>query len=225
VRILIVEDDVRIAEPIAADLRRQGHVVDVAADGRSGLQFARTGVYDLLLLDIMLPEIDGIEMARQLRAERSPSLILMLTARDTLGDKVTSLDVGADDYVVKPVALEELSARIRALGRRGFEARETILAHGELRLDPEARRAFVGQMVLALTPAEYALLEAFLRNPRQTLSKTSLLDKISGFDRAAGDESIKTHVTNLRRKIRESGGAPEAIETVYGYGYRLGAVS
>lgn len=224
-RILIVEDDIRISEPISDDLRRQGHVVDVAGDGLAGLRFARTGVYDLLLLDIMLPEIDGIEVARRLRAEKSPSLILMLTARDTLGDKVTSLDVGADDYVVKPVALEELSARIRALGRRGFESRETILTHGDLRIETGARRAFVVTTPLGLTPAEFTLLESFLRHPRQTLSKTSLLDKISGFDREAGEESIKTHVTNLRRKIREAGGTADAIATVYGYGYRLGTLT
>lgn len=221
-RILIVEDDIRISEPTADDLRRQGHVVDLAADGDAGLTFARTGVYDVILLDIMLPSIDGIEVARLLRAERSTALILMLTARDSLGDKVTSLDVGADDYVVKPVALEELSARIRALGRRGFESRATVLEHGTLRLEPGARRAFVVETPLALTPAEYAMLENFLRYPRQTFSKTSLLDKISGFDRAAGEESIKTHVTNLRRKIREAGGATDVISTVYGYGYRLG---
>lgn len=221
-RILIVEDDVRISEPTADDLRRQGHVVDVASDGDAGLTFARTGVYDLILLDVMLPEIDGIEVARRLRAERSPSLILMLTARDSVGDTVTSLDAGADDYVVKPVALEELSARIRALGRRGFESRATVLEHGSLRIEPEVRRAFVADTALGLTPAEFALLEVFLRYPRQTFSKASLLDRISGFDRAAGEESIKTHVTNLRRKIREAGGTPDAITTVYGYGYRLG---
>ncbi len=224
-RILIVEDDVRIAEPIADDLRRQGHVVDVAADGQIGLSFGLSGVYDVILLDIMLPEIDGIEVARRLRAERSPALILMLTARDSLGDKVTSLDAGADDYVVKPVALEELSARIRALGRRGFESRGPILEHGTLRIEPDVRRAFVSATPLALTPAEYALLEVFLRYPRQTFSKASLLDKVSGFERAAGEESIKTHVTNLRRKIREAGGTADVIETVYGYGYRLGAAA
>ncbi|GAC1309286.1 MAG: response regulator transcription factor [Vulcanimicrobiaceae bacterium] len=224
-RILIVEDDVRISEPVADDLRRQGHVVDVAADGPAGLAFARSGVYELVLLDIMLPQIDGVEVARRLRAERSPSLILMLTARDSLGDKVTSLDAGADDYVVKPVALEELSARIRALGRRGFEARGTVLEHGKLRIESDARRAFVGDTPLPLTPAEYALLENFLRYPRQTFSKLSLLDRISGFERVAGEESIKTHVTNLRRKIREAGGTADAIATVYGYGYRLGAAA
>lgn len=220
-RILVVEDDTRIAEPIADDLRRQHHVVDVAEDGLIGLSYATSGLYDVILLDIMLPGIDGIELCRRLRAARSRSLVLMLTARDAVDDKVTSLDAGADDYVVKPVALEELSARIRALSRRGFESREPVLQHGQLALDTAVRRASVDNVPLTVTPTEYAILELLLRHPRQTFSKAMLHEKVARFGAASAEESIKVHITNLRRKLREIGCANDPIATVHGYGYRL----
>jgi DNA-binding response OmpR family regulator len=223
VRILIIEDDRRIAEPLADDLRRQQHVIDVADHGVRGWELARSGVYDVVLLDIMLPGMDGIEIARRLRAERCSSLILMLTARDSLDDKVRSLDSGADDYVVKPFALSEVSARVRALGRRGYAERDAVITRGILRLDTAAQQIFVETQPIALTPTEFAILEVLLRHPRQTFSKTALLAKVTPFSATAGEDSIKVHITNLRRKIRDAGGSYDPIATMYGYGYRLAA--
>jgi|ERR1700693_150771 len=220
-RVLIVEDDARIARPVADDLRRQHHVVDVAGDGLRGLEFARSGVYDVILLDIMLPGADGVEIARRLRAEGSESLILMLTARAGLDEKVAALDAGADDYLVKPFALEELSARIRALSRRGFASRKPVLEHGRLRLDTTAKRAFFGDVPLSLTPTEYALVELLLRNPRQVFSKTRLLEKVASFHASSAEDSVKAHITNLRRKLRKAGANADVIATAYGYGYQL----
>src|ERR1700693_3874907 len=203
-RVLIVEDDARIARPVADDLRRQHHVVDVAGDGLRGLEFARSGVYDVILLDIMLPGDDGVEIARRLRAE-----------------EVASRDAGADDNLVKPFALEELSARIRALSRRGFASRKPVLEHGRLRLDTTAKRAFFGDVPLSLTPTEYALVELLLRNPRQVFSKTRLLEKVASFHASSAEDSVKAHITNLRRKLRKAGANADVIATAYGYGYQL----
>lgn len=221
VRILIVEDDERIAAPVADDLRRQRHTVDVAPDGPSGLAYARTGVYDVILLDVMLPEISGIEVCRQLRRERADAMILMLTARDTTEDKVAGLDAGADDYLIKPFDLAELGARLRALGRRQFARRDAVLRSGALSLDPTELRVRCGERPVALTPTEFALLETLMREPLRVFSRTMLFEKVASLDRSAADESIKTHVANLRRKIRAGGCAYDPIETLYGNGYRL----
>lgn len=220
-RILLVEDDVRISEPVVIDLRRQRYLVDVADDGRAGLDFARTGAYDILLLDIMLPSIDGIAICRSLRAERCSAFILMLTARDAISDKVRSLDAGADDYLVKPFALEELSARLRALARRTPETRDVVLRFASLAVHPISARLTVGESPVPLTKTEYAMLTLFLRNPRVIFTKADLLHRLSEFDGTASEESIKVHVTNLRRKLREGGCTDNIIETIYGTGYRL----
>ncbi|MGH7755330.1 MAG: response regulator transcription factor [Vulcanimicrobiaceae bacterium] len=220
-RILIVEDDPRIHEAVAGDLRRQRHVVDVLEDGEAGLDYARSGVYDVILLDIMLPGIDGLELCRRLRAEKSTAFILMITARDGVDDKVGALDTGADDYLVKPFELAELSARIRAVARRKEEPRGPILEHGELSLDPALRRVTNGGATVGLTPTEYAIFETLMRSPLQIFSRDLLLEKVTTFESSAGAESIKTHITNIRRKIRAAGGGRDPIESVYGVGYRL----
>lgn len=220
-RILIVEDDDRIAIPVADDLRRQHHAVDIANDGDVGLEFARSGVYDVILLDVLLPGKSGIEICRSLRSERSTAMILMVTARDATSDVVAGLDAGADDYVVKPFDLDELSARLRALGRRTGAARETILRSGELSLDPATHAARYAQKSLALTPTEFVLLETLLRHPLQVFSRGMLLEKVASLERQTGDEAIKSHVVNLRRKIRSAGCPYDPIVTVYGNGYRL----
>jgi two-component system response regulator QseB len=220
-RILIVEDDSRIAAPVAHQLRGQKHVVDVCYDGRSGLEFAATGVYDLVLLDVMLPGLDGLSICRRLRGLRSTAMIMMMTARDATEDKVSALDAGADDYVVKPFDLAELSARVRALSRRGVEVRDTVMRHGMLELDSRSSRARYAGKPLALTPTEYAILEALMRSPSQVFTRTMLLDKVASFERGSGNESIKTHVANLRRKIRGAGCPFDPISTVYGSGYCL----
>jgi two-component system, OmpR family, response regulator QseB len=198
-RILLVEDDDRIAAPLLEDLRHQKHSVDHATDGLAGADCAAAIDYDLILLDVMLPKLDGIALCRQLRSAGCKACILMLTARDTIADKVLGLDAGADDYLVKPFDLEELAARMRALSRRGAELKPIVLEHGDLRL------------------------EQLLRNPNQVFTRAVLLDKLWEFDQISGEETIKTHVTNLRRKLKLAGGADNLIETVYGVGYRLGS--
>ncbi len=220
-RILIVEDDRRIAAPVADDLRRQRHVVDVVHDGTAGLAYAQTGIYDAILLDVMLPGASGIDICRRLRREQCDAMILMLTARDSTEDKVSGLDAGADDYLVKPLALEELSARLRAVRRRHAPLRDDTLSSGAITLDTNDFRVRFGERVVALTRSEFALLEALMRNPARVFSRTMLVEKIATLDRAVSDESIKTHVTNIRRKLQRAGCPYDPIETVYGNGYRL----
>jgi two-component system, OmpR family, response regulator QseB len=223
-RILIVEDDPRIHASLAEDLRRQQYTVDVVSDGPTGLDFARTGVHDVILLDVLLPGLDGLQLCRRLRREESKALILMITARGEVSDKVAALDAGADDYLVKPFDLAELSARIRAVWRRQNGVRQPTLAHGALRLDPNRRVVTYLDAVVSLTVTEYAILETLMQNPLQVFSRAMLQDKIMSFEHDAPRDSIKTHITNLRRKLRDAGGAADPIENVYGIGYRLADV-
>jgi two-component system, OmpR family, response regulator QseB len=220
-KILLIEDDDRISRPLAKDLRHQHHAIDIAKDGQEGWNFATAADYDLILLDIMLPHIDGITLCQRLRANGCKSLILMLTARDTTSDKIIGLDAGADDYLVKPFALEELAAHIRALARRPTELKPAIIHYGLLQLDLNASLIFYNDKPLMLTPKEYGILECLLRQPSQTFTRTDLLNKIWDFDQTAGEETIKTHINNLRRKLKVIGADHDLIETVYGVGYRL----
>jgi two-component system, OmpR family, response regulator QseB len=220
-KVLLVEDNPRIARPLADDLRRQHHAVDVAIDGLEGWEYAQSSTYDLILLDLMLPKLDGISLCKRLRQVGCRSLILMLTAKDTTTDKIVGLDAGADDYLVKPFELEELAAHIRALARRGVEMQPSVLEYQELRLDTQSHGVTCGGNELSLTPKEYMILECFLKNPVQVFSRSMLLEKLWDFDRASGEETVKTHVTNLRRKIKLAGGSEALIQTVYGVGYRL----
>ena len=224
-RILIVEDDRRIAQPLAEDLRHQQHIVEIAVDGLQGWEYARSQVYDLILLDWMLPKLDGIELCRRLRGDGSQALILMLTARDTTSDKIIGLDAGADDYLVKPFELDELAARIRALSRRRGEVQSLVFTYGEIQLNSVSCVVTYADKVLSLTPKEYGILEYFLHHPQQVVSKSALLDKLWEFDKSSGEETIKTHLTNLRRKLKEAGCLVDLIETVYGVGYRLRAIN
>jgi two-component system response regulator QseB len=221
VRILIVEDDPGIHQSLAEDLRRQRHAVDVVEDGVTGWDFARTNVHDVILLDVLLPGMDGLELCRRVRSERSKALILMITARDGVGEKVGALDAGADDYIVKPFDLAELSARIRAVSRRQGTMREPVLEHGRLQLDPSSRLVTYDGNPIPLTSSEYMILETLMRSPLQVFSRTMLRDKITTFSDDAEHDSIKTHITNLRRKFRVAGGIQDPIENVYGMGYRL----
>lgn len=220
-RILIIEDDNRIAKPLAEDLKHQHHVVDIACDGIEGWEYAQAGNYDLILLDLMLPRLDGITLCKRLRASNYNAFILMLTARDTTPNKIIGLDAGADDYLVKPFDLEELAARIRALSRRSQETRQLILMHGDLQLDPSNCHVTYGNKPLSLTHKEYMILECFLKNPTQVLTRSAILDKLWEFDKLSGEETVKTHITNLRKKLRAVGSSEDFIETVYGIGYRL----
>ena len=217
-RILLVEDDNRIAKPLAEDLRHQNHTVDIARDGIEGWDYIQSVNYDLILLDLMLPKLDGIALCKRLRAAKSNALILMMTARDTTSDKVIGLDAGADDYLVKPFELEELAARIRALSRRIPETKPLILSHGDLQLNPSSCTVTYGNQPVSLTPKEYMILECFLRNPDRVLTRTAILDKLWDFDRSSGEGTVKTHITNLRSKLKAAGSSENFIETVYGIG-------
>jgi two-component system, OmpR family, response regulator QseB len=218
---LIVEDDDRIAKPLAEDLKHQNHVVDIVSDGIEGLEYAQSGNYDLILLDLMLPGLDGITVCKRLRTAKYSTPILMLTARDTTSDKIIGLDAGADDYLVKPFELEELAARIRALSRRNIDTRQPILIHGDLQLDPSNCNVTYAGNPLLLTPKEYMILECFLKNPTQLLTRSAILDKLWEFDKLSGEETVKTHIANLRKKLRTAGSSEGFIETIYGIGYRL----
>jgi len=220
-KILVVEDDDRIARPIAEDLKHQHYIVDVVCDGQQGWEYAQTVEYDLILLDLMLPKLDGIRLCKHLRSNNYRGFILMITARDTTTDKVMGLDAGADDYLVKPFELEELSARIRAVSRRSPEIRPAILSYGNLQLNPSNHEVTCNGKPLALTPKEYTLLKFFLSNPHKVLTRGGLLDKLWELDKSSGEETVKTHLTNLRRKLKAAGIEEELISTVYGVGYRF----
>ncbi|PSB30006.1 DNA-binding response regulator, partial [filamentous cyanobacterium Phorm 46] len=176
------------------------------------------------LLDLMLPKLDGISLCKRLRADRSHVLILMLTARDTTSDRVIGLDAGADDYLVKPFELEELAARIRALSRRIPETKPLILTHGDLQINPSSCTVTYAENTLSLTPKEYMILECFLKSPTQVLTRSAILDKLWDFDKASGEGTVKTHITNLRSKLKAAGSSENFIETVYGIGYRLSSL-
>ncbi len=176
---------------------------------------------DLILLDLMLPKLNGIELCKRLRMAGCGAYVLMLTARDTTRDKVIGLDAGADDYLGKPFELEELEARIRALSRRYMTLQPSLLQHEYLQLDPSTRQVTYQGTLLSLTPREYMMLDHLLRQPTQIFTRPMLIDKLWEYDQTVGEETIKTHMVNLRRKLKAAGSKQELIETVYGIGYRL----
>ena len=220
--LLVVEDDERLSRALRRLLEEDRHVVDVAFDGETGLAIAEDGAgIEAVILDIGLPDISGLEVARRLRRKRSELAILMLTARDTVGDRVTGLDSGADDYLVKPFALEELIARVRALLRRlGSDETATTLTFLDLELDTGTREVRRGDEALTLTRTEFALLELFLRNPRQVLTRSVIFDRVWGYDFGYGSNSLDVYISYLRKKT-EAGGKPRLIHTVRGVGYAL----
>ena len=220
-RILLVEDDVRLAETLAEALTDQHYVVDIATDGESGWHQAKLLDYDLIVLDVMLPELDGISLCQRLRSHRYDLPILMLTACDTISDEINGLDVGADDYVVKPVDLQKLFARIRALLRRGSVSTTPILTWGDLRLNPSTCEVDYGHTPIHLTPKEYALLELLLRNGRRVLSRSVMIDHVWSSDSPPEEHAVKVHIRGLRQKLKAAGASEDLIETVHSRGYRL----
>lgn len=220
-RILIVEDELDLANALARELRRQGYAVDIAEDGERGWELGEIYDYDLLILDLNLPDMDGLEVCRRLRASRPNLLILMLTARDRLTDKVTGLDLGADDYLTKPFHLEELLARIRALLRRDLRVREPLLQVGDLKLDPASRTAWVGKRRLDLTRKEFGILEYLMRHPGEVISQEELIEHVWNEDVDLFTGSVRVHIHSLRRKLGDDAEHPRYIETVVGGGYRL----
>ncbi|NEO99793.1 MAG: response regulator transcription factor [Symploca sp. SIO2E9] len=220
-RILLVEDDERITDALAEDLSDQHYAIDVAYDGEEGWELATAFTYDLILLDIMLPKMDGITICQKLRSQGYSTPVLMLTARDTIDDKVVGLDAGADDYLVKPFDLQELSARIRALLRRGNSTSPPVLEWGKLRLDPSTCEVFYEERLLPLSPKEYSLLEFFLRSGRRVFSRAQILEHLWPFERLPEEATVKAHIRGLRQKLEAAGAPSDLIETVYGLGYRL----
>jgi two-component system, OmpR family, response regulator len=215
-RVLVVEDEPRMAGLLKRALQEEGHAVDVAADGREGLWLATENTYGAIVLDVMLPGLDGIGVCRRLREAGSWVPVLMLTARDGVGDRVRGLDAGADDYLVKPFSLLELAARLRALARRDDRSRPVILAEGDLRLDPAANRAWRAGTELQLSPKEFSLLEFFLRHPGQVLTRSQIIEAVWDFAYDGGSNVVDQYVKYLRGKI-----GWHDIETVRGRGYRL----
>jgi DNA-binding response OmpR family regulator len=220
-RFLLIEDDAALAEVLAEVLTDQRYEVDVARDGEIGWNLATVFPYDLILLDLTLPKLDGLTLCRQLRYRGICLPIVMLTARDTSTDKITGLDAGADDYVVKPFDLQELLARIRASLRRGNSAATPVLKWGNLCLDPSTYEVVYGKFPLCLTPKEFALLELLLRNGRRVLTRSLLIERIWSWEDAPGEETVKAHIKGLRQKLRSVGAPSDWIETVHGVGYRL----
>jgi two-component system, OmpR family, response regulator len=219
-RLLVVEDDPKMAALVQRGLREAGFAVDAAATGEDALWMAGARPYDAIVLDIMLPGIDGLEAVRRLRAAGIWSPVLMLTARSALDDCVTGLDSGADDYLVKPFRFAELEARLRALFRRRPVERPAVLEVGDLRLDPAARRVWRGETEIRLSPKEFAVLETLMRDPGHVLSRLDLLEH--AWDEAYENRSnvIDTYVRYLRNKVDRPFGV-ESIETVRGHGYRI----
>lgn len=219
-RVLVVEDETRMARLVKRGLEEEGHAVDVAGDGPEGLWLATENRYAAVVLDVMLPGFDGFEVCRRLRAAGVWAPVLMLTARDAVGDRVRGLDAGADDYLVKPFSLLELAARLRALARRDDRARPVVLAVGDLRLDPAGKRAWRGGAELRLSPKEFSLLELFLRHPGVVLTRSQILDAAWDFAYDGSSNVVDQYVTYLRKKVDVPFGRHN-LETVRGMGYRL----
>jgi DNA-binding response OmpR family regulator len=219
-RILIVEDDHRIASFVKRGLEEEGFVVETAADGDEGYARAVDGRYDAILLDLLLPQRDGLSVSRALRAHGISTPILMLTAKDTLQDKVSGLDSGADDYLTKPFSFEELVARVRALLRRSPVMTSPRLAVADLTLDPATREVSRAGRRIALTPREYQLLDLLLRHAGQVLTRTILLNRIWGYDFEGSSNVLEAYIRLLRRKI-DAGHPTALIHTVRGVGYTL----
>jgi DNA-binding response OmpR family regulator len=220
--ILLVEDERRLAQIVQRVLEEEGHTVDLAYDGEDGLAMARDGSHDVIVLDILLPGMNGIDVCRTLRGDRIDTPVLLLTALDSVGDRVRGLDAGADDYLPKPFAFQELLARLRALGRRKVQAREaTQLSFDGLTLDLRRRRADREGQTIDLSPKEFSLLELLLRNQGRVLTRTQILDHIWGYDYATDSNLVDVYMAYLRRKV-DRPGARKLIRTVRGVGYALG---
>jgi DNA-binding response OmpR family regulator len=220
--ILVVEDERRLAQVVRKVLEEEGHTVDVAHDGDEGLAMAMDGSHDVVLLDVLLPGMDGFEVCRSLRASRVDTPVLLLTALDAIEDRVRGLDAGADDYLPKPFAFQELLARLRALGRRRVQAREPDqLQTADLMLDLRRRRAVRDGRTIDLSPKEFALLEFLMRNQDRVVTRTQILDHVWGYDYSPDSNLVDVYVTYLRRKI-DRGHGQKLIRTVRGAGYAVG---
>jgi DNA-binding response OmpR family regulator len=220
-RVLIVEDERKIATYVRRGLEEEGYAVDSAFTGREALDWLASVTFDLILLDVMLPEVDGVTVCRTVRARHIRTPILMLTARDAVDDRVNGLDAGADDYLVKPFAMKELLARCRALTRRGADApKSTLLQIADLTMDTLTRRVRRGSELIELTAKEYAILECLLRQPDRVLSRTQIAEHVWNYDVYNESNVVDVYIRNLRRKIDDAAEV-KLIHTVRGAGYRL----
>ena len=219
-RVLIIDDDIRMAAAIRRGLETEGILTEVATSGEQGLLRARAGEFDAVVLDVMLPDLDGFETCERLRGAGVWVPIIMLTARDAVEDRVSGLDKGADDYLTKPFSLAELLARLRALARRGPVERPPVLEAGDLRLDPAARQVWRGEAEIALSAREFSLLETFMRHPGQVFSQHQLLDAAWDLGYEQRSNVVEVYVRYLREKIDRPFGV-RSLETVRGLGYRL----
>ena len=218
-RVLVADDDLAVRNSLERALRLEGYDVALAADGRETLEAVVTAPPDALVLDVRMPGVDGLEVCRRLRAVADPTPVLMLTAKVAVSDRVEGLDAGADDYLVKPFALPELLARLRALLRR-WPAEGEVLRFADLSLDPAAHEAHRGDRELKLTRTEFALLELFLEHARQVLPRSTIIDRVWGYDGGTSSNSLEVFVGYLRRKTEEAG-EPRLLQTVRGVGYVL----
>jgi DNA-binding response OmpR family regulator len=224
-RVLIVEDERKISAYVKRGLEEQGYAVDAAYTGTEALDFADAAPYDLILLDILLPEMDGLAVCRELRRKGNRTPVLMLTARDAIDDRVAGLDAGADDYLVKPFALKELLARLRALNRRGADSpKSPILQLADLTLDTLTRRVKRGNKTIELAAKEYAVLECLLREPDRVLTRTQIAEHVWNYDVFNQSNIVDVYIKNLRRKI-DNDFDVKLIQTIRGAGYRLSVES
>lgn len=222
-KILLVEDDRAIADTLCRTLTAHRYTVDLASDGQLAYSLLRQWDYDLILLDVLIPKLDGISLCRQLRSHGNCTRIVMLTAQNSDEDVITGLDAGADDYIIKPFNRDRLLARIRALFRRGDRATATVLSWGDLCLDPKLIQVTHKQEEITLRPKEYALLELFLRHPQRIFSRNAIIDLLWSSDRSPTDAAVTTLIKDLRIRLKTAGITEEAIETIHGLGYRLKA--
>jgi len=223
-RLLVIEDYRPLQQSLAKGLREAGFAVDTTRDGKEGLWYAMGNEYDVIILDLMLPGMDGLEILKKIRSKGRKSHVLILTARDTVEDRVTGLDLGADDYLVKPFAFEELLARVRALLRRGYREKSPRIKIKDLRVDLTAQRVWRGKEEIQLTPREYALLEYLAMRVGQTISRTDIWEHVYDFNSSASSNVVDVYIGYLRRKI-EHPNKTRLIHTVRGRGYILGAQS
>ena len=221
-RILVVEDERKVASFIRKGLEEEGYAVDVAADGEEGLVLALTRVHDLIILDIRLPKMDGLRVLQALRHDSVTAPVLLLTVRATIEDKVLGLDAGADDYLTKPFAFQELVARVRALLRRRSEGEPTVLRVGDLRLDPARRTVTRGDEKIDLTPREFALLDYFMRNPGRVLTRTMIAEHVWDYSFDTSTNVIDVYINYVRKKV-DAGREPKLLHTIRGVGYVLKA--
>lgn len=220
-RILVIEDDAQLAEVLSDALTERQYLVDVAQDGDNAWRWITSLTYDLFVIDVTLPKLDGVTLCKRLREHNYSQPVLMLTARDTIVDKITGLDAGADDYVVKPFDLQELMARVRALLRRGSTAVSAGIRWGHLHMDSSTYEVLYNDRPITLTPKEYALLELLVSSGRRVLSRAGIIERIWSLQDPPTEDAVKSHIKTLRHKLKLVGAPDDFIETVHGLGYRL----